>query len=180
MAATAVFITPLVGWVIALADLGLLGLALFYFFDRERFEKILRMLAPHALAAGALLGGGAIVMSLYYSHIVGYPVCPLCWWQRIAIYPIAFIFAIAWWRGDTRIGPYVYALAIFGLLVGGYHEWLQVGGTSPFPCAAGPTDVPCDRVYINELGFVTFPVMAMTIFAYYSVLARAASGFVKK
>ncbi|MBP9695491.1 MAG: disulfide bond formation protein B, partial [Candidatus Magasanikbacteria bacterium] len=59
----------------------------------------------------------ATVMSLYYSDIVGYEPCKLCWLQRIFIYPQVILFFIAWRIKDANIWRYSLPVSIFGGLI---------------------------------------------------------------
>src|SRR3989338_2063143 len=50
----------------------------------------------------------AVVSSLFYSEIVGFEPCVLCWWQRIFLYPLVVLFGIALWRKDRSV--FIYAV----------------------------------------------------------------------
>ena len=41
------------------------------------------------------VAGGAMAASLYYSESVGFIPCEFCWYQRIAMYPLAVMLLIA-------------------------------------------------------------------------------------
>ncbi|RLE11284.1 MAG: disulfide bond formation protein B [Actinobacteria bacterium] len=120
-------------------------------------------------------GGVAIAAmagSLYLSEIAHLIPCKLCWFQRIAMYPIAIVLPIAAWRKDNGIRLYAAVLAVIGLGVAIWHRLIQA-----FPsldsgaCAAvGP---PCSAPYIKEFGFVTIPYMALSAFALILVLLWA-------
>jgi len=114
-----------------------------------------------------LAGGVAIAAtlgSLYLSDIVHLIPCKFCWYQRIAMYPLAIVLPMAAWRKDNGIRIYAAVLALVGLAIAVWHRLLQA-----FPsldsgaCAAvGP---PCSSPYIVEFGFVTIPYMAISAFA---------------
>jgi disulfide bond formation protein DsbB len=100
------------------------------------------------------------VGSLYYSKVVGFPPCELCWYQRIAIYPMVVILGIALVRRDAAgVRPYALGPCLVGLPVSIYHSWIQW-----FPPDEGTSfctlDAPCTAKYVFELGFVTLPFMA--------------------
>lgn len=122
------------------------------------------------LAAGVAVA--AALGSLYLSEVAHLIPCKLCWYQRIAMYPLAIILPIAAWRKDNGIRLYAAVLASIGLAVAIWHRTLQA-----FPsldsgaCAAvGP---PCTFPYILEFGFVTIPYMALSAFALILVLLWA-------
>jgi len=97
--------------------------------------------------------------SLYFSEVANYVPCRLCWFQRIAMYPLAVILLVAAIRGDRTVRWYVAPLAVVGALVSTYHyaiEWRPSleGGA----CGIGPS---CAAIWFRELGFVTLPFMAL-------------------
>lgn len=97
--------------------------------------------------------------SLYYSKIVGYVPCELCWYQRICIYPMSVILGIAAWRRDVAIRVYAIPVLAISCVISIYHSWVQwFPSETPF-CAA---DVPCSTAYVDEFGFVTLPFMALS------------------
>ncbi len=73
----------------------------------------------------------------------------------------------------TEVWDYIIALSILGLLVALYHHYLQMGGTEILPCpASGEGD--CGKRFIYEFNYVTFPLMAATLFAWQWVLGLIA------
>jgi disulfide bond formation protein DsbB len=101
--------------------------------------------------------------SLYLSEVAGFIPCTLCWFQRIAMYPLVVILGIAAWRGDAGVRVYVVPLAALGAAIAAYHVALQrVPG---LPSGACSLDAPCTAIYVERFGFVTIPVMALIGFA---------------
>jgi disulfide bond formation protein DsbB len=112
------------------------------------------------LAFGAALA--AMLGSLYYSEIVGFVPCTLCWYQRILMYPLTVIILVGILREDTSVPAYVLPLSILGIGMSSYHYLLQLGVIHHSAvCSVG---VPCGLRYVNYLGFVTIPLMALTAF----------------
>jgi disulfide bond formation protein DsbB len=107
--------------------------------------------------------------SLYLSEVAHFTPCPLCWYQRIAMYPLVLLLGIAAVRRDTNVRPYVVAQAGVGAVVAAYHSWIQA-----FPPVGGSSfctvDAPCTERYVWELGFVSIPFMALCGFAAVIVL----------
>ncbi len=119
-----------------------------------------------AVAWTAMLG------SLYFSEVLHYLPCRLCWFQRILMYPIALIALVGILRNDRGAPLYVLPLSLLGILVSSYHILIQNGFLSESTaCQAG---VPCAGRYINWLGFVTIPVLALTAFLLISFAGSAA------
>lgn len=106
--------------------------------------------------------------SLYFSEILGFIPCTLCWYQRIMMYPLIIVLGIASYRNQSDIIPYVLPLSILGGLISLWHYAQQ---KIPFlgqviQCKVG---VPCNASYINWLGFVTIPLLAFIAFALITV-----------
>jgi disulfide bond formation protein DsbB len=62
--------------------------------------KILSLRSAFLISLGGTLG------SLYFSEILKYPPCVLCWYQRICLYPLVLIFGIALWSEDANYKRY--------------------------------------------------------------------------
>lgn len=106
--------------------------------------------------------------SLYLSEVANFPPCRLCWYQRIAAYPLVPILSLAWARRDVRIRPYVLLLAGTGAVISSYHVLLE-----RFPSletGACELDNPCTVRWVERFGFLTIPVMALIGFAAIIVL----------
>lgn len=105
----------------------------------------------------------AMFGSLYFSEIRQYEPCLLCWYQRILMYPFALILGIAVVRKDYKISFYTMIMAAIGGLISLYHYSLQ---KVPFMADNAVTcgRVPCTGQYINWLGFITIPFLALTAF----------------
>jgi Disulfide bond formation protein DsbB len=109
-----------------------------------------------SVAATAMLG------SLYFSEVANYVPCNLCWYQRIAMYPLAVLLVVATLRRED-IRHYVVPLAAIGMLVSSYH-WLyeRVPSLDAGICSVA---VPCNLVWFEEFGFITLAFMALVGFA---------------
>ena len=122
-------------------------------------------LATHGLRLATLVALTCTVGSLYLSEVANYVPCKLCWYQRIAMYPLVPLLLVAAVRRDLWIRPYVVVLAALGGLVSLYHVaeerigWLQEHGVA---CDLAN---PCSFRWVDEFGFITIPLMAGTAFA---------------
>jgi disulfide bond formation protein DsbB len=112
-------------------------------------------------AAVAMLG------SLYFSDIAGYPPCHLCWYQRIAMYPLVAILAVGIWRKDKGVHLYALPLALIGLFISFYHNVLYImakyAPEGTIVCTT--TGYSCTAKYIEWFGFITIPLLAFVAFA---------------
>lgn len=105
----------------------------------------------------------ATLGSLYFSEVRGYVPCTLCWYQRILMYPIVLISGIALFQKNARIALTTAIFATVGGSISLYHYGIQklsfLGESAP-SCGA----VSCTGQYINYLGFITIPFLALVAF----------------
>jgi disulfide bond formation protein DsbB len=130
---------------------------------RDNLERLRGLLAPAGLWMAWLVAATAMAGSLYFSEGAGLVPCALCWYQRIAMYPMAIVLLIAAWRGDIGIRPYAATIAGIGAVISGYHILVQ--RLPGLPSGSCSLESPCSAIYIERFGFVTIPVMAFIGFA---------------
>ena len=106
----------------------------------------------------------ATVGSLFFSEVMGLPPCLLCWYQRIAMYPLVFVIGSGIIMRDKRMKYYALPLCLTGLVISLYHNLLYYGiiPESITPCTTG---ISCTSRQIEWLGFITIPLMALAAFA---------------
>jgi len=129
--------------------------------------------------AAALLDGKAIwlawvvalvatVGSLMYSEWFHFVPCRLCWFQRIAMYPLAIILLVGAIRREAVVKFYAMPIALIGLAVSIYHNVVQF-----YPSLEGgscdPLN-PCSARSIEMFGFMDLPFMAGAAFIVIAVL----------
>ena len=125
-----------------------------------------RRLADALRGTGALLAAGVALLatagSLWFSEGAGFPPCELCWYQRIAMYPLVAILGIAAFRDSAtgRVTGLVVAGA--GLAVSAWHNLIE---TYP-DLDTGSCDAanPCTIRWVEGLGFWTIPRLAAGCF----------------
>ncbi len=100
----------------------------------------------------------AMLGSLYFSNVLHFPPCVLCWYTRIALYPLVIILGVGILLKEKRIHYYVLPLTIIGLLISLYHNLLyyKVIPEALAPCTAG---VSCTTKFISYFGFLTIPLL---------------------
>ncbi len=105
----------------------------------------------------------ATVGSLFFSEVMDLPPCVLCWYQRIAMYPLVVIIGIGIITRDSRLKNYALPVCLIGLAISIYHNLLYYGliPESITPCTEG---ISCTSRQIEWLGFITIPLMALTAF----------------
>lgn len=105
----------------------------------------------------------AMAGSLFFSEVMDLPPCVLCWYQRIATYPLVLIIGTGIILRDRRMKIYALPLCLAGLAISIYHNLLYYGfiPEAITPCTEG---VPCNAVQIEWLGFITIPLMGLGAF----------------
>lgn len=136
-------------------------------FIRSLDNKVLLFFKKYTFFFGFLVALGAVSISLFYSEIVGFPACELCWIQRIFLYPQFILFGMELYKRDRSIVDFSIAFATIGSLVSIYHVYIENGGSSNLGCSAltpvNTNEVSCAIRYIYEFGYVTIPIMALTL-----------------
>jgi len=110
--------------------------------------------------------------SLFFSEVMSLPPCVLCWYQRIAMYPLVVILGVSFVRRDGAASVYGLPLALIGLLIAAYHNLLyyNVIPESLAPCTSG---ISCTSRQIEWFGFVTIPLMSLAAFLILTVVLSA-------
>lgn len=123
-------------------------------------NRLARWVGEHAIALGLLTAVVAVIGSLFYSNGVGFEPCYLCWWQRIAIYPLFVLFIVAFIKKDRTVFDYALPLALIGVVLALYHSYVQWGGNPLIPCSATAS---CSKLYVYAFGYITIPTMSLTV-----------------
>ncbi len=137
---------------------------------RARWGRIKAALAGPGVDAAWVIAIVATGGSLYYSEVVNFTPCLLCWYQRIAMYPLVLILGTAALRDDRAGGRrFALPLAVLGVVLSGYHYLLQrfPGLETDVTCGLG---IPCSAQWVERFGFVTIPWMAFSAFSVIVVL----------
>src|SRR3990167_6292936 len=90
-----------------------------------------RLIGKYALFLALFVSTAAVLGSLFYSNVMGFEPCLLCWWQRIFLYPLAIILS----------------------------------------CTA--IEGACSKIYVMAFGYITIPVMSLTVSLYILLLIWA-------
>jgi Disulfide bond formation protein DsbB len=119
-------------------------------------------LAPLALPLAWLVAAVCMAGSLYFSEVAHFVPCRLCWYQRIAMYPLVLLLGIAVLRRDRAIRLYAIPLASIGAAISIYHVQLERFPDQATFCSL---EAPCTIPPVEQFGFVTLAVMALCGFA---------------
>jgi len=162
------------------ANLTLLaGVAIIFFLCLLAFQKLspgepigrlLNFIKARSLWLAWLLAVGATAGSLYLSEGMGWEPCRLCWFQRILMYPQVIIGAVALAGKDKAVWRYLLPLSLLGILVAAYHYYIQLIPSDTLICSAA-SSVSCEIPFTKYYGFITIPLMSLTVFISISVFA---------
>lgn len=102
--------------------------------------------------------------ALFLGEVMGLPICVLCWYQRICMFPILMILPFGLFPFDRNVVRYALPLAGAGLLLAVFHLLLLAGVIPETirPCAQG---IPCSEKVIEWYGFVTIPLLSVFSFS---------------
>ncbi|MFB6245511.1 MAG: disulfide bond formation protein B [Candidatus Nanohaloarchaea archaeon] len=150
-----------------LADIGIVASILYMISRRlgrslEPVEgRLIPFLTERYREVSLLIASTATAGSLYMSNVLGWTPCRLCWFQRIIIYPLVVLFAVAFLLDRDDVRDYAAPLAMIGLPIAFYHALMQrVDQFQSAGCSV--LSVSCSTKYTFFYGYVTVPVMATT------------------
>lgn len=153
---------------LAILSLMALGLAIGLLIFRLIKGKDTPDLGVRGLWFAWAIAFAATVGSLIYTEVVGYVACRLCWFQRIAMYPMAVILLVGVWRKEVVAKFYALPLALIGLGISIWHQIIEY-----FPQLEGNACdplVPCSMRWFEVFGFIHIPFMAGAGFTLIAVL----------
>ena len=119
--------------------------------------------------AACIIATTATLGSLFFSEVMAVPVCKLCWYQRIALYPLVVVLAMSLFPFNPGVVRAAGVLAVLGWFIALF-QVLLVAGIIPEhvqPCIQG---IPCSETHISLLGFLNIPVLSLLTFSVIGVL----------
>lgn len=126
-----------------------------------------------------LLATVAMLGSLFFSEIMEFPPCELCWYQRIFMYPLVVILLLGLYPHDESAIRYALPLAVLGWGFAVYH-YLVYSGYIPEalqPCGQGPS---CADTNLELFGFITIPMLSIIAFSAIILLLSIARYRIKR
>ena len=111
----------------------------------------------------------AFLGSLFFSQVMEFQPCVLCWYQRIAMYPLVFILLIGGLDRLDSVFIFSFPFAFIGWLIALFHNLLhfEIIPETISPCLEG---VSCSTVYIEWAGFITIPLLSFLSFSLICIL----------
>lgn len=135
--------------------------------DRLRM-RISSSLGDSALTLAWFVALVATLGSLYLSEVADFTPCKLCWYQRIAMYPLALVLGIAALKRDLNVRRYVIPMVAVGGAISIYHYVLQRWPN--LESAACEPTTPCTATWVWKFHYISIPFMALSGFALIAVL----------
>jgi disulfide bond formation protein DsbB len=111
----------------------------------------------------------ATLGSLFFSEVMDVPVCELCWYQRITMYPMVLILALGLFPYDPKVVRSAGPMAAIGWLIALF-QVLMIAGIIPKsiqPCVQG---IPCSETHLSLLGFLNIPTLSLITFSLIGIL----------
>lgn len=130
--------------------------------------------ATSFLVAAWIVALVATLGALFVGEVMGQTPCHLCWYQRIAMFPLGLVLGVAAWRGDVGAWRYALPLAVAGLGVAGFHGLVYAGLVPEGiePCSrTGPS---CSDAAMTILGGLPLPYLSLAAFAAITLLIALA------
>jgi len=113
----------------------------------------------------------ATIGSLAFSEIREVAPCTLCWYQRIAMFPLALILGIAAFRKEYLIIPYALPLSIIGMLIALFHLLLQEIPALSAVCTGGPAcnakSIDFSSLYAVIFSLISFLLINIILLSLY-------------
>lgn len=106
----------------------------------------------------------ATLGSLFFSEVMGFPPCVLCWYQRICMYPLSILLIAALFPPSKDSFKFTLPLNIIGIIIAIYHNLLyyNILPEAAAPCSQG---ISCTTTFINWAGFITIPLLSLIAFS---------------
>ena len=113
-----------------------------------------------AFAVAAVATGG----SLFFSEVDHFVPCELCWYQRIAMYPLSITLLLAALANDHRVARYLLPFPIVGAGVATYHLLVENHVIEQTQACQISAPGGCATKWIEEFGYVTIPTLSISAF----------------
>lgn len=159
-----ILIDTIIGYGIVILQFSVAVIILLTVFEKYFPTPLPGLIREKGILLGFLISLAAVLGSLYYSEIRHLDPCIFCWWQRIFLYPQLFLFSVALYTKEyTTVRMTSLALSCIGALIAVIHVLAQMGIRSTgLPCAA--SGVSCTSIDLILLGYITIPIMSLTLY----------------
>lgn len=128
---------------------------------------MIRFIRRNALYFAWVIALIGFCASIFYGEILGNPPCPLCWYQRIALFPLVILLGMAAYRGDSKILPYTLPLVFLGGLIAIFHllhpyiPFLQKASVCKLGVSCTHTGFPILFPLTSAMGFLLIALLLL-------------------
>ncbi|WP_267378610.1 disulfide oxidoreductase [Bacillus sp. GM_Baccil_2] len=120
------------------------------------------IIQKYHIAIAWTIATSAMLISLIFSEWMKLPPCDLCWYQRMAMYPLVLLLGIGMYRKDPNVSTYAFPFACIGLILSVYQITIQTFPASERKiCSVG---VSCTEDHLNLFGFISIPMLSFVGF----------------
>jgi len=116
------------------------------------------------LTVAFLIALAATLGALFIGEVLGQMPCTLCWYQRIAMFPLVPILGLSLWRGDGSAWLYALPLVLAGLALAAWHSGLYAG-ILPAPIVPCTQNGPSCTGEAQMILGVPIPYLSLAAFA---------------
>lgn len=141
------------------------GIALILLISGIKNNRFLLYLDKHFISIGFAVSLASALFSMVYSEVINYLPCYLCWYQRIFLFPLVFLFGIALWTKDRKVLKYAFPLILVGFAISVYQNLIYYfkEGAENLPCDA--SGISCYKQLVSVFGgYISIPMLALTSF----------------
>lgn len=128
-----------------------------------------------SLTAAFLIALAATLGALFIGEVLGQMPCTMCWYQRIAMFPLVLILGLSLWRGDGIARAYGLPLALAGLAIAAWHSGLYAG-LLPEPIVPCTKDGPSCTGPAQMILGLPIPYLSLVAFAAISACLALTKG----
>lgn len=136
-------------------------------------DAVWETLGPSALWLAFLVALTATLGSLYLSEIAHFVPCKLCWYQRIAMYPLVVLLLVAAIKHSAVIARATLPLVVIGALLSTYHYLVERFPSLDWSATCDPI-APCTIVWVWRFQYLSLPAMAFSGFLLIGMLVLLA------
>jgi disulfide bond formation protein DsbB len=151
------------------AELTILIVVVLALFARPMLHRVRAALGGQTLQLAFVVALVSTLGSLWLSEGANFTPCRLCWYQRIAMYPMAVILGIAAFRRDVKVRIYALPVVAIGASISVWHILIERFPSLESSTSCDPAN-PCSLIWTKRFGYLTIPTMALSAFVLIATL----------
>ena len=131
------------------------------FLSVKFLDPVFGFIREHAVLLAFVVALLATAGSLFFSEVMKFVPCRLCWFQRIFMYPQALILGLAVYYRDKSVRKYIIPMCLVGCSISLYNYYLQLFPPDILSCSLSSIE-SCSQRIVMIYGYITFAVMAFS------------------